>query len=111
MEKQGEDLRGESIGALFSRLIDRARDVLRAEVRYYRETATAKVTGLARPAALVVVALMFVQAALTGLVIAIGVVIGRWIGPAAGLFAGAGVGLLVAGLLGWLAMRLATGKT
>ncbi|WCT73579.1 hypothetical protein PQ455_18540 [Sphingomonas naphthae] len=109
MEKPGE-LRGESIGALFSRLIDRARDVLRAEVTYYRETATAKVTGLVKPAVLGFVALMFVQASLTVLVVTIGIVLGRWLGAAAGLFAAVAAGLLIAALLGWIAMRLATGK-
>ncbi len=98
-------LRDEPIGTLLSQAIERARDLARAEVAYYRAVATDKATALARPAILLVVALLIVQASLTTLVVSLGVAVAAWLGLAGGLLVAAVVGLALAGLLAWIASR------
>lgn len=98
-----EKLRGEPLGGLFTKLVDRARDAARAEVAYYRGIATAKAGEAAIPIGLLVAALFVAQASLTTLIIAIGAGIAMWIGVPAGLAVGALLGFAVTGLLAWIA--------
>ena len=99
-----ERLRAEPLGGLFSKLVDRARDVARAEIAYYRGIATSKASAAASPVALLVAALFVAQASLTVLIFAIGAAVAMWIGIPAGLLVGALLGFAVTGLLVWIAV-------
>lgn len=92
-------LRDEPIGTLLSQAVERARDLAKAEIAYYRAVATGKAQGFVRPAILIVAALLILQASLTVLVAALGVAIAAWLGPAGGLAVAAIVGIVLAGVL------------
>ena len=99
----------ESLRDLVARLIDSAKAYLNAEVALIKTTASVRIAQ-AKPAAIfAVTAILLVQAALTVLVAALGMLLARWLTPAGGLAAGAVLALLVAGLLGWMAARQLSG--
>lgn len=93
------------IAGLISRLFEDAVAVAKAEVQLAKSKAFAKLQGAKIAIGLVIVALFVVQAALSacfvGLVIGLVPLVGAWL-AALSLLVG---GLVVAGLLGWLAVR------
>ena len=108
--QSGPGAQAESIPALFRRAVDEGKSFARAEVNYYKQLALARVAGLQTAAILVVVAIFFVQASLTTLVIGVGVAIaawlGGWLGLAGSLILAAILGLALSGILA----RVAIGK-
>ncbi|WP_442678374.1 phage holin family protein [Sphingomonas sp. ASY06-1R] len=90
---------------LATRLIDNGKAYVRAEVNLVKATISTK-AGQAGPAvAMIVVAILFVQAALTVLVAALGLLLGRWLGLAGGFAVASFLVLAVAALLGWAAVK------
>lgn len=105
----------ESIPALFTRAVEDGKSFARAEVDYYKKMALSRVSGLTTAAVLAIAALFLLQASLTTLVVGFGLALATWLprlGIAGGVVIAAVLGLLVAGLLAWLAVgRIkATGK-
>jgi hypothetical protein len=100
-----------SIGEVVSQLIDEGKAYARAEAELAKATALAKLEELKTPAILLFGALLFAQAAVTVLAVAIAFGLAPLIGP----FGGGLVAVILAGgaaaLLGWLAVqRLKGGK-
>ncbi|WP_420137039.1 phage holin family protein [Sphingomonas sp.] len=90
---------------LAARLIDNGKAYLRAEVNLVKTTVSTK-AGQAGPAlAMIVVAILLVQAALTVLVAALGLLLARWLGLAGGFAVAAVAVLAIAGLLSWIAIN------
>lgn len=98
-----------SIGELVSRLIDSGKAYVHAEIALLRQTGLAWFARARVALVLVVVAIFIVQAALTVLIAALGMTLAHWLGTAGGLALGAVIGLAVAGLLAWLAVRKLVG--
>ena len=99
------------IGEVVSQLIDEGKAYARAEAELAKATALAKLESLKVPAILLFSALLFAQAAVTALAVAIALGLAPLIGP----FGGGLVAVIVAGgtaaLLGWLGVqRLKGGK-
>lgn len=99
----------ESLGELVSRLLDNAKDYVRAEIALVRQTALSKVDAIRPAAIMAVVAIFLAQAALTVLVAALGMALAAWLGTAGGLAVGAVIVLAVAGLLVLLAVNRVKG--
>lgn len=105
MSRVGEPLQDETIGSLFSQLIDDGGDLVRAEINLYRQLAYRRALA-SRMALLLVtsgVAIAFgsVAAMLVGLVLGLA----QWIGPVgSGIVVGLS-GLLVAALLLYVGSR------
>ena len=100
----------ESLRELVARLIDSAKAYLTAEVTLVKTMVSVRVAR-AKPAAIYgVIAILLVQAALTVLIAALGMLLATWLTPAGGLAMGAVIALLIAGLLGWLAARSLSGS-
>jgi hypothetical protein len=98
----------ESLRDLVARVIDNTKAYLRAEVALQKQRA-ATWAGRAGPAVgLLIGALLIVQASLTVLVAALGWLVASWLGPAGGFAAAALLGLALAGLLAWIAVRQIT---
>jgi hypothetical protein len=94
-----------SLRELAARVIDNGKAYVRAEVTLVKATVTTK-AGQAGPAlALVVIAIVLIQAALTVLVASLGLLLARWLGLPGGFAVAAILVLLVAGLLGLTAMK------
>ena len=99
----------ETIGKLFARLVDDAKNLLRAEGDYYRLLVVGRITGLKTAAILIVVAVFLLQASLTTLLVGIGFAIARLferVGLAGGTLIAALLGLAISGLL----VRIAIGR-
>lgn len=96
----------ESLRDLIARLIDSGKAYARAEVALVRQTFVTRIGQIKPAIALAVPAIFIVQAALTVLLVALGFVLARWLGPAGGMALAAVIGLGIAGLLIWLAIRL-----
>lgn len=93
----------ESLRELVGRVIDNAKAYVKAEVTLAKQTATTK-AGQAGPAVvMVVVAVLLLQAAITVLAAALGLLLARWLGPAGGLAVAALLVVVIAGLLVWFA--------
>ena len=99
----------ESLRDLVARLIDSGKAYLNAEVTLVKTTVSVRVAQAKPAAAFIVVAILLVQAALTVLVAALGMLLAQWLTPAGGLAVGAVLALLLAGLLGWMAARRLSG--
>ena len=101
---------GESLRDLVVRLIDSAREYLRAEISLAKRRAI-EWAGRAQPAIVaIVVAILLLQAALTVLIASFGLLLAHWVGMAGGFALAALLGFCVAGLLGWFALSRLTGK-
>ena len=88
-----------SIGHLFSRLIDDAERFVRAEVNLYRAQAFARI-GEARLALLLgVTAFLLAQSALIAMLVGLVLVVRRSLGPALATLIVVGGALIVAGLM------------
>lgn len=106
-----EPIEQETLRDLIARLIDSGKAYARAEVALIRQTVVTRIGQIKPAIALVVPAIFLVQAALTVLLVALGFGLARWLGPAGGMAVAAMIGLVVAGLLIWFAVRLvAPGK-
>ena len=104
LNEEAQRLHGESIGALFSRLIDRAGDFIRAEIAFYKEAVARKLNQAKLSVVLGIVAVMIVQASLTVLLVALGLGVAHWIGLAGGVAVAGLLGLAAAGLCVYLAI-------
>ena len=105
MRQPGDELDRKSLGGLFSRLIEDAERLVRAELRVYREIVVARLVRVRVAFALLIVAFLLVGVSITALLVGLGIALGRLIGPiAACLVMGFG-GLALAGLLAWLGIR------
>jgi hypothetical protein len=91
------------IGALLSRLLDEARDFVRAELLLGRRILLSRLSRAAIGLGLAVVALFLVQAGVVALLLGCVLALARLIGPLASGVVVALVALLVAGLLGLIA--------
>lgn len=90
---------------LATRLIDNGKAYVRAEVNLVKATVSTKASQAGPALAMIVIAILLVQAALTALVAALGLLLSRWLGLAGG-FAVASIAVLaVAALLGWTAVK------
>ena len=90
---------------LAARLIDNGKAYVRAEVNLVKTTVSTK-AGLAGPAvAMIVVAVILVQAAITVLIAALGLLLARWLGLAGGFAAAAVIVLAGAAMLAWMAIN------
>ncbi|WP_404709921.1 phage holin family protein [Sphingomonas sp. MMS24-J13] len=106
----GGDQEDLSLRDLIARLIDSAKAYLRAEVALVKKTVEVRLDQ-AKPAAVFAIgAVMIVQAALVVLLAALGMGLATWLGTAGGLAVAGLVGLLVSGLLVWLAISRFTGS-
>ncbi len=94
-----------SLRDLATRVIDDGKAYLQAEVNVVKQTVSTKVGQIGPAAALLVGALLLVQAALTVLTAALGLLLAQWLGSAGGFAAAALIGLVLAGLLAWMAIR------
>lgn len=94
-----------SLRDLIAHLVDSGKAYARAEITYVKSVATARISAAAVGIGLAIVSLLFVQAALTVLLVALGMALARWLGFAAGFAVAALVGFLLAGLLAWLGVR------
>jgi hypothetical protein len=98
----------ETLPGLVSRIIENLKAYIRAEVQLIKVTASTK-AGLAFPAVgLFIVALVFLQVALTVFTLALGALLAIWLGWAGGLAVAALVALTVAGLFAWIGARRMT---
>jgi hypothetical protein len=95
----------ESLRELAGRVIDNTKAYVRAEVTLVKQTAVTKASQAAIPAALVVIAVVLLQAAITVLAAALGLLFARWLGSAGGLAVAALVVLAISGLLVWIAVN------
>ena len=100
----------ETLGELVTRLAEDGKAYARAEVDLAKKTVLARVAAVRPAAILIVVAVLLVQAALTVLTGALGMLLAIWMGPAAGLAIGAVIVLAVAGILVWSAVSKLKGK-
>lgn len=98
------DLQPEPLRDIVARLIEAAKAYAHAEVAVLKQTVTTRVTDAVPAIVMVVAAIFLLQAALTGLVVALGMLLAIWTGPAAGMAIAALVTLALAGLLVWLAL-------
>jgi hypothetical protein len=93
-----------SLRDLIARLIDSAKAYVRAEVALVKKTVEVRLDQAKPAAAFGIGAVMLVQAALVVLLMALGMGLATWLGTAGGLAVAALIGLLIAGLLVWLAI-------
>lgn len=92
---------GASLRELAARLIEDGKAWASAEIAVVKATATGWIAPAKIAVPLAIVALFLVQAALTVLVIAVGMALAKWIGVAGGLAVSALIFLLIAaGLVG-----------
>ena len=98
------------IGEVVSQLIDEGKAYAKAEAELAKATALAKISEFKVPAIMLFAALLFAQAAVTVLAVAIALALAPRIGPLGGGL----VAVLVAGgaaaILAWLAMQRLTGN-
>jgi hypothetical protein len=99
------------IGEVVSELVEQGKAYARAEVDLAKAQALAKAAELKIPAILLFSALLFAQAAVTVLAVAVALGLAPLIGP----FGGGLVAVLLAGgvaaLLGWLGVQKLQGRT
>lgn len=95
----------ESLRDLATRVIDDGKAYLQAEVRVVKQTVSTKVGQIGPAAGLLAGALLLVQAALTVLAAALGLLLAQWLGSAGGFAVAALIVLALAGLLAWIALR------
>ncbi|TVV71563.1 hypothetical protein [Sphingomonas solaris] len=76
-----------------------------AEIDVYRQKALSWVPPVRTAAILGIAALFIAQAAITTLLVFLGFWLALWLGPLGGGVAAAAIGLIVAGLLAYLAVR------
>jgi hypothetical protein len=96
---------GESLRDLIARLIDSAKAYAKAEIMLVKKTVKVIVSQAVPTAALAGAAFLLAQAALVVLVAALGVALATFLGLAGGLAVAGILALLLAGLLGWLALK------
>lgn len=99
-----------SLRDLIARLIDSAKAYLRAEVTLIKKTVEVRLDQAKPAAVFAIAAVMLVQAALIVLLAALGMGLAIWLGTAGGLAVAGLIGLLVSGLLVWLAISRFTGS-
>lgn len=95
----------DGIGALLTRVVADAQQVVRAEIDLQKARAAAKISAARNGAILLVAALMVGSLALIGLVVGALLILQRPLGPAWATVIVAGVLLAATGLLGWLGVR------
>ena len=89
---------------LAARLIDNGKAYVRAELNLVKTTVSTK-AGQAGPAVgMIVVAIVLIQAAVTVLAAALGLLLARWLGLPGGFAVAALLVLVVAALLVWVAV-------
>lgn len=93
-----------SIGDLTTTLLDSGKAYAKAEIELVKQTMLGRIASLRTTAILLVAALMLLQAALTGLVVALGMLFARWLGVPGGLAASALLVLILIGVLVWIAI-------
>lgn len=99
----------ETIGGLFTRLVEDTKQLVHTEIDYYRALVVMRAVGLKTAAILIVAAILLLQASLTTLLIGIGLAIWQLferVGIAGGVVIAAVIGLLLSGLL----VRIAIGR-
>jgi uncharacterized membrane protein YqjE len=95
----------ESIAGLFSRLIDDAKGFVRAEIRLYRAELFGRLDTAKMALALGALALLIANATIVAGLVGLVLVLRRYIGSGWSVVAVVGGSLLIAGILGWLALR------
>lgn len=103
-------IQDDTLGELVTRLSEDAKAYAKAEVAVVKRSVLARVAAIKPSAIYIVLAILLVQAALTVLTAALGMVLAIWLGPPGGLAAGAVIVLAVAGLLVRLAVVKLRGK-
>ncbi len=93
-----------SLRELLARLIDSGKAFIEAEIALVRGAVRAWAGAAKIIAALTLVAFALVNAALVVLLVALGMALAKWLGMAGGLAVAALIALLVAGLLGRMAV-------
>lgn len=99
-----------SLRDLIARLIDSAKAYVRAEIALVKKTVEVRLDQVKPAAAFVIGAIMLTQATLVILLAALGMALATWLGTAGGLAVAGLIGLLIAGLLVWLAIGRFTGS-
>jgi hypothetical protein len=93
----------ESLRDLATRVIENGKAYAHAELTVIKETVATK-AGVAGPAAaLVIIAILIVQAAITVLAASLGLLLAPWLGLPGGFAVAALIWLALAGLLVWIA--------
>jgi len=105
LRQPDDELDRASLGGLFSRLVEDTEQLVRAELRVYREALLARLLRARLAVALLVIAALIVGASATALLVGIAIALGRAIGPIAACFVVGIGGLALAGLLAWLGAR------
>jgi len=101
----------QSIGEVVSDLVDQGKAYAKAEVELAKAQALAKVEQFKVPAILLFGALLFAQAAVTVLAVAVALGLAPLIGPFGGGLVAVALAGGVAGLLAWLAVKRLQGAT
>jgi hypothetical protein len=107
---KGQTGEATTVGELLTRLADDASDLVRAELELYREKAFAQLAEARNAIVLMVLALFFLQAAVTAVMIWLGFFLSKHLGPIAGTSIAALIAILIAGalgVLGWVRLRSA----
>lgn len=101
----------ESIPALIGRLVDNGEEFARAEIKLYRARLFSRLGEARNAIILAIVALSLVQAVIVAALVGLLGVLATWVGPGGATAIVVAGGLLLAGLLAWLALgqlRMAT---
>lgn len=105
MRTPGDDLDRETIGGLFGRLVENTEQLVRAELRVYREALLQRLMRARLAVVFIVLALLIVAAAVTAILVGLAIALGPLVGPVAACFLVGLGGLALAGLLIWVAVR------
>ncbi|WP_157217625.1 phage holin family protein [Flavisphingomonas formosensis] len=105
MRQPGDELDRSTLGGLFSRLIEDTEQLVRAELRVYREMLVARLLRAQLAVAALIVALLIVAASVTSLFVGLSIALGELIGRIAACFVVGFGGLAIAGLLVWFGIR------
>ena len=103
MEEQPQP--DDSITSLVGRLIDDGEEFVRAELKLYRARVFARLDSARNAIILVVIALSLAQAVIVAALVGALVLLRPEVGPGGATAIVVVVGLALAGLLGWLALR------
>jgi len=95
----------ESLREVAGRVIDNTKAYVRAEITLAKQTAITKASQATVPVALIVTAIVLLQAAVTVLAAALGLLLAHWLGSAGGLAAAAVIVIAISGLLVWVAVE------
>jgi hypothetical protein len=105
LRKPGDDLDQETIGGLFGRLVENTEQLVRAELRVYREAMLLRLLRARIAVVFIVLALLIIGGAVTAILVGLAIALGPMVGPVAACFLVGVGGLALAGLLIWVAVR------